>query len=49
MQALTESAEIVGDHQDLLSVIQAIQAEMNNRFTDLEERVTAIEKKLPIK
>ena len=49
MQALTESAEKVGDHKDLLSVMQAIQAEMNERFKDLEERVAALEKKLPIK
>lgn len=50
MQALTESAEKDGDHKDLLSVIQAmIQAEMNERFKDLEERVIALEKKQLIK
>ena len=39
-------AEKNGDDKDLLSVIQNIQAEINERFKDLEERVVAIEKKL---
>lgn len=46
MKVPNESAEKGGDDKDLLSVIQNIQAEINERFKDLEERVVAIEKKL---
>ena len=34
------------DDKNLLSIKQAIQAEINERIKDLEERVAAIEKKL---
>ena len=43
MKVPTESAEKVGDDKDLLSVVQAMQAEMNKRFKDLEERVIQAE------
>ena len=39
MEVSTESVEKVGDDKDLLSVVQAMQAEMNKRFKDLEQRV----------
>ena len=44
-----EAIEATGDNKDLLSIKQAIQAEVNERIKDLEERVAAIEKKLLIK
>ena len=46
MKVPNESAEKGEDDKDLLYVIQNIQAEINERFKDLEERVVAIEKKL---
>ena len=38
--------EEIGDDKNLLSIKQVIQAEINERIKDLEERVAAIERKL---
>ena len=40
------ASEEIGDDKNLLSIKQAIQAEINERIKDLEERVAAIERKL---